>query len=430
MPCTQLQPSAEDRLEQTVLAMAAELRETKRAIKEIERSADYRILSGVRQSRLFPLVHGIVRGLRGVRSGLIKMRGGARCARPTRRTSSCHAAVAPPLWRLVQREPGYPVIAICHPRWQGMRSAAEGYTPNLMLVPEIGRATASAAAECLAASGATHFITNGYFYGYDKLLTALRRQMPSACICHVHHGSFFQLSESYESAPALTKTLRLLREGVVDRLGFCKPGMAAALGNMGVPAYEIMNRVPQETPRPPRFWRRPAVAFIPADKRPLKNSHAQVLGAILSGEIQEIHVACPLDLQYLPPAALDRVRLCCYSNLSRAATQRLMRKADLVLYVSLSECAPMAPLESLAAGVPCLTGDNHSLFADFPELRQALVVSQEDDPWAIARAIQELKTNYYNCCVRIGQFNAEYDRRAAESVATFLGFPPRSEQGT
>ena len=91
----------------------------------------------------------------------------------------------------------------------------------------------------------------------------------------------------------------------------------------------------------------------------------------------------------------------------------------------------MAPLESLAAGVPCLTGDNHSLFADFPELRRDLVVSQEDDPWAIAHAIRNLKHNYYDCCLRIGPFNAEYDRQAAESIAAFLGLPPRlPAQGT
>ena len=86
----------------------------------------------------------------------------------------------------------------------------------------------------------------------------------------------------------------------------------------------------------------------------------------------------------------------------------------------------MAPLESLSVGVPCLTGDNHGLFDDYPAARQ-LLISRADDPWAIAEAIGKLKQNYRECCAEIPAFNADYDRRAEQSLNNFLGFG--SQQG-
>jgi hypothetical protein len=85
----------------------------------------------------------------------------------------------------------------------------------------------------------------------------------------------------------------------------------------------------------------------------------------------------------------------------------------------------MVPLESLALGVPCLTGDNHGLFDDYPTLAQHLLISRTDDPWAIAEAIGNLKRNYLACCAEIPTFNEHYDRRAEQSLNSFLGLGSR-----
>jgi hypothetical protein len=49
----------------------------------------------------------------------------------------------------------------------------------------------------------------------------------------------------------------------------------------------------------------------------------------------------------------------------------------------------MTVLESLAAGVVCLTSDTSELFDDAPVLHQALVVPKHDNPSAIARQLGE-----------------------------------------
>ena len=48
------------------------------------------------------------------------------------------------------------------------------------------------------------------------------------------------------------------------------------------------------------------------------------------------------------------------------------------LYVTMSECAPMTPLESLTAGSPCLIGPNSHYFEDNDYLKERLVVNFPD----------------------------------------------------
>lgn len=54
------------------------------------------------------------------------------------------------------------------------------------------------------------------------------------------------------------------------------------------------------------------------------------------------------------------------------------------LYVTLSECAPMLPLESLAAGVPCLVGPTVQYWRENPLLQRLLVTPGADRPDELA----------------------------------------------
>jgi hypothetical protein len=89
----------------------------------------------------------------------------------------------------------------------------------------------------------------------------------------------------------------------------------------------------------------------------------------------------------------------------REALERAAGRQDCNLYVGLSECSPLFPLESLHWGVPCLIGPTSHLFVRSPLaeadveatpaelaaaalcLEEALVVARPEDPDAIASAI-------------------------------------------
>jgi hypothetical protein len=69
---------------------------------------------------------------------------------------------------------------------------------------------------------------------------------------------------------------------------------------------------------------------------------------------------------------------------------REMRSTAATLYVTISECSPMLPLESLGLGVPCLIGPSSHLFRDHAHLREYLVVSQPLSPGAIAEKLKDV----------------------------------------
>jgi hypothetical protein len=68
---------------------------------------------------------------------------------------------------------------------------------------------------------------------------------------------------------------------------------------------------------------------------------------------------------------------------------KYLSKMHLNLYVTLSECTPMLPLESLAAGVPCLIGPNSHLFEDNKYLHSRMVVTYPDRSDIIAEMIKQ-----------------------------------------
>lgn len=97
------------------------------------------------------------------------------------------------------------------------------------------------------------------------------------------------------------------------------------------------------------------------------------------------HVMRHPDVAYL--SGMDVVE---HGELPWAEFVRLQGSVDLNLYVSLSACHPLAPVESYLAGVPCLVSRTSTLFRDDRDLWDLVSVSQADDPVAIAAAAGRL----------------------------------------
>jgi glycosyltransferase involved in cell wall biosynthesis len=71
-----------------------------------------------------------------------------------------------------------------------------------------------------------------------------------------------------------------------------------------------------------------------------------------------------------------------------------MAKMDLNLYVTLSECSPMTPLESISLGVPCIVGPTTTFFDDSPLLRSTLVVPSPEDIGSIKATVDAALRDY------------------------------------
>ena len=138
-------------------------------LTRLQSSLGHRALERLRRMPGFPLLRSTLRATLAMRRA-IRNRG---IPAPQAPPAVVPMASARP-WQFVHADTALPVVAICHPRWQGMRSAAEGHTPNLLLTPQIAPSEIDPIVECLAGSGATHFICEGFFAGYADLLARLR----------------------------------------------------------------------------------------------------------------------------------------------------------------------------------------------------------------------------------------------------------------
>ena len=96
-----------------------------------------------------------------------------------------------------------------------------------------------------------------------------------------------------------------------------------------------------------------------------------------------------------------------------------MSHNDVNLYVTMSECAPMLPLESMELGVPCITGNNHHYFKD-KEIEKYLVINNEVDVEAIKEKIL-LNIEQRDEVIRLyDEFSKENKQTSKKQVKEFL----------
>jgi glycosyltransferase involved in cell wall biosynthesis len=181
--------------------------------------------------------------------------------------------------------------------------------------------------------------------------------------------------------------LQLVDDGAVHRLGFVKAGFAEFFRMLGYPADHLMNvfRMPHLPPRidPGEDGRLQIGVFAPNVCH--KNLDTQLLAALLVPGTT-VHT---LELPANPYVQRARSRIVPHGLLPRPEFLSLLSQMNAALYVSLVECYPMTVLEALACGVVCVTSHTSIQFNDDPELFRSLVVTEHDNPMAIARRLAD-----------------------------------------
>jgi hypothetical protein len=90
-------------------------------------------------------------------------------------------------------------------------------------------------------------------------------------------------------------------------------------------------------------------------------------------------------------------------------------------YVTLSECSPLLPLESLSQGAPCLISATSHLFEESEILSEALIVKRFDDPLAIAAAVRAACERREEIVAAYRDYAGDYNARARAAAQDFLG---------
>jgi hypothetical protein len=288
-------------------------------------------------------------------------------------------------------------IALYLPRWKGVAMSTRALfdqtmeltrtdaAPEQLTLPDMVRY-----AEQLLVTGCRHFVVSGGDVFWHDLIDIVQAADPRVRFDLLWHSNYAQMGETHD-----WRLWQLMLEahmaGKITRIGVVKEGYDRWLRGKGVDAVFIPN-----------------VLSVAVDAiKP--NAHDGSVGVWLSGSshyrkpVLPSLMALALSGKHaLRGSGLGREGIIAAEQLSLAIagvypdaipTQRLhaeMAETVATLYVTLSECSPMLPLESMALGVPCLVGPASHLFRHHPALRDWLIVETPMDAVAITRKLDRV----------------------------------------
>ncbi len=293
---------------------------------------------------------------------------------------------------LARIDPAQPV-GLYVPRWKGVASSTRNLFRQTLPFPQTAEGHPADVtpedvkflANTLLASGARHFVVSGSDTFWISAIRRVQLEDPRVRFDLLWHSNYLQMGEPHDWN-LLKNWMRAIADGIVTRVGVVKQGLEQIFGRLGIDAVFIPN----------------VVGSDPAEIR--YNGAHDVAGIWLSGSssYRKVPFASLLALKTLEGmrligAGFDDVSLAMVTDLRiprgeiwreplpQEALHRNIRRTGLTFYITLSECSPMLPLESMHLGVPCLVGACSHLFRSNPYLYKMLVVHNPLSPEAIAR---------------------------------------------
>ncbi len=311
----------------------------------------------------------------------------------------------------VRREDA-PVLALCPPDWFGVTTSTRNNFPNLAFY---GGGEPRAAADALLERPWEALVFSGLPDGAGDLARILKQRAPERRLLAHYHGSLAQCAQP-EIARRFRTLIGLARDGLIDRIGCAKAGMAEVLRSSGVEALYLPYRIepPAQVRSGPAESPRRVGVFVRDILR--KNAHTQFAAAAMLRDA-EVHVSEPPDLFYLPPG----LRIVEHGDLPYDEFLELLGTMDLTLYVSLSECYPMVVAESLIRGVPCVTSHTHEILEHDAGLARSLLVEALDNPAAIAERAEAALSDRDALGRRCAAYALDLNRRAESVLNEFVG---------
>ena len=350
-----------------------------------------------------------------------------------------------PQWILPAVDDSEPVLAIHPPEFLGVSiSTQRCFRSTLPIASNVLLARSARESLWAAIEDASPraVVLSGFVDGYEEFVRGLHVRRPDILIRVLWHGTPMQLADPDERRQ-YDCVLKLAGAGIVSRIGTLKTGEALGLVARGIDATDVFNPPPDGSPSglAPKLRAddtKVGLGIFAAGSTWRKNPYAMLTAAARIPDV-EIHGVLDRSAQSYARSSglhLAKVQERAWST-SEIATHA--ETLDLNLYVGLSECSPLFPLESLHLGVPCLVGPNSHLFLESPLLFTAddraedraraesaarvlerLVVSRADDPTAIARAIEDAVGNRGAIQAAYRDWRIPYGRAARESVARFV----------
>lgn len=308
--------------------------------------------------------------------------------------------------------PGTPdgVLQVCHPEWRGVRSSALAFADPVAEAADLRHLIP--ALDAGVDPGTEVVVIQGWPPGAEDFARAAAAH--GLRVMAVSHSAPSQHGVDAGEAEALSGALALQSDGIIDRVGVVKAGVAAALASLGHSVDHVPNRVPAvRAPEDgPSLQGRPVGVFLFPMWR--KNVTTQLLAAAELGWTP--HVMADPGVPYLTGLDVE-----VHGELDPSSFLRVFSAMHMNFNVTLSECHPMMPMESYRLGVPCLMSQTSDLFRAEPELHALTTVVAADEPAEIASAARRLDARRDEAVEAANRALDAIDRQSEASWRAFTG---------
>lgn len=195
--------------------------------------------------------------------------------------------------------------------------------------------------------------------------------------------------------------------------------------NLGYNAYYIMNNVKSlekdgsnSITNKKENDEEISIGIYNAHSRELKNIYTQILATTFfkNSKIDIVPISKEIK-EYLK--VLDIKYTCIDKFIPTEELMRRIKRNDINIYVTFTECSPMFPMESFEQGVPCLIGNNNDYFIG-SKLRDYVCVNREDDPREIRDKIRNVLENKEEVLELYKKWKDNFNIEVKKQVKKFL----------
>ena len=196
--------------------------------------------------------------------------------------------------------------------------------------------------------------------------------------------------------------------------------------NLGYNAYYMMNNVKsldidkeeKNLDKTKKEDQSINIGIYNAHSRELKNIYTQILATTFfkNSKIDIVPISKEIK-EYLK--VLDIKYTCIDKFIPTEELMRRIKRNDINIYVTFTECSPMFPMESFEQGVPCLIGNNNDYFLG-SKLREYVCVNREDDPREIRDKITKVIENKEEVLKLYREWKNNFNNEVKKQVKEFL----------
>jgi glycosyltransferase involved in cell wall biosynthesis len=294
-------------------------------------------------------------------------------------------------------------IAVYTPMWTGVAASTRALFEKTMPLPfflhqypeEVTSDELAEYVEIMRALAPKRLVLSGAEQLHWNFLTRYRAACPHTCVEIISHSGQLQFTEEHHRREFMM-WLPAYHAGLVDKIWVCKRGLDDLLRSKGIESEVIENYLPQNvrTPRRLHGSGRVRVGIWSVDNGWRKNLISQFLAFSGDTKFEIYHTNTdPVLTSLLDTFDVPNVKVH-DGPFPHAQMVSWLSKMDINLYVTLSECSPMLPLESISMGVPVLVGPTTTFFDSDPFLRQRLVAASPEDMGCIRRTVEALLADY------------------------------------